>query len=205
MKATKALLLAGAFFAALNTGHSQEARPKPASPEQKPQAEERKAEERKNDERKNEEKANPSRIETPQSAAEKGSLSNLGTDTEAVRQRIENALRSDSTLSGSSFTVNVTDDTVEISGVANNGKERVSARRIAQSFAGNLRLRDRIAVAGAPAPPSADTLPQGDKVNEKPKAEAVDSPEVEAQKKAKANKAKADPTRKGDQSEDPRR
>ncbi|HUQ50432.1 MAG TPA: BON domain-containing protein [Terriglobales bacterium] len=201
MKPSKILSFTCALFVAVNLAHSQETKPKPTPVEQKVQAEERKNEQRKN----NEDKAKPSRIETPQSASEKGSMSNFGTDTEGVRQRIENALRSDSTLSATSFTVNVTDDTVEISGVANNGKERVSARRIAQSFAGNLRVRDRITVAGAPAPPSSETLPQSDKPSDKPQTEALDSPEVEAQKKAKANKPKAEPTRKGDQSEDPRR
>lgn len=143
------------------------------------------------------------------STDDKGSTTNLGTDVAAVRQRIEAALQSDPSLKGAAFTINVTDDTVEITGVANNGRERTAARRIVQSFAGNLRVKDRISVAGV-APPSADAqVSQSDKSRAQ-SAEAdeslakPESDETQAPAK-KANKPKKDPPKHGDQSEAPRK
>lgn len=143
-------------------------------------------------------------------AEEKGSTSNLGTDVVAVRQRIENALHSDPTLSGASLTINVTDDTVEITGVANNGRERTAARRIVQSFAGNLRVKDRITVAGV-RPPSADANSQINSATQ-PRAQTAEtesdtlakpeSDQVTAPKKA--NKPKKEPAKDGDKSDEPR-
>lgn len=143
-------------------------------------------------------------------ASEKGSITNLGTDVAAVRQRIEAALNSDPTLKGTVFNLNVTEDTIEISGVANHGRDRTAARRIVQSFAGNMRVKDRITVAGS-APPSA-TPPTTDSTD-KPKtqtevdADALAKPESDEQRAAqkKANKPKKVPAKHGDQSEEPRR
>ena len=147
-------------------------------------------------------------IQNAEAADTKGSAANLGTDVAAVRQRIESALHSDPTLSGSAFTINVSDDTVEITGLANSGKERTAARRIVQSFAGNLRVKDRITVAGAPPPPSADQPADAVKKNP-PTAEAdtlakPESDETPTPAK-KANKPKKEPAKDGDKAtEDPR-
>ncbi len=142
---------------------------------------------------------------------EKGSVTNLGTDVTAVRQRIESALATEPSLKGAAFTINVTDDTVEISGVANNGRERTAARRIVQSFAGNLRVKDRITVAGV-TPPSADQTPPADAANAKKNApaaeqETISKPESDEDQPdaRKGNKPKKDPKKHGDQAtEDPR-
>lgn len=151
-------------------------------------------------------------IQNAESTDQKGSTTNLGTDVTAVRQRIESALHAEPSLSGTAFTINVTDDTIDISGVANSGKERTAARRIVQSFAGNLRVKDRITVAGV-APPSADPdLPQSDKMKDKRPSQsendALAKPESDEQQAPakKANKPKKDPPKHGDQqSEDPRK
>jgi len=166
----------------------------------------------------------------PRSDAQKGAVSNLGTDVDAVRQRIESALAGDPTLRGSSFSVNVTDDTVEITGVANNGRERTAARRIVQSFSGNLRVKDRITVAGVT--PSSAEPPAGDQPRARtattpnaattpdpnapdPNAPNPSAPTPEQQlakpesdednPAKKANKPKRDPKKHGDKAtEDPR-
>lgn len=162
-----------------------------------------------------------------QPEAQKGSVANLGTDVDAVRQRIESALASDPALRGSSFSVNITDDTVEITGVANSGRERTAARRIVQSFSGNLRVKDRITVAGV-TPPSADAPDQSRaRTATTPSANAPDAgtpdpnaptpgtptpeqplakPESDEDSPAKkANKPKRDPKKHGDKAtEDPR-
>ena len=141
---------------------------------------------------------------------DKGSTSNLGTDVVAVRQRIEAALSSEPSLRGTAFNLNVTDDTIEITGVANSGRDRTAARRIVQSFAGNLRVKDRMTVAGA-APPIAppDATDKADKPNAQAgtEADALAKPESDEQQspQKKANKPKKDPPKHGDQAEDPRR
>ncbi|MEO6120284.1 MAG: BON domain-containing protein [Terriglobales bacterium] len=145
---------------------------------------------------------------TGQSTGDKGSTANLGTDVVAVRQRIEAALSNDPTLRGTAFNLNVTDDTIEITGVANSGRDRTAARRIVQSFAGNLRVKDRITVTGA-APPIAppDSTDKTDKPNGQAntEADALAKPESDEQlPQKKANKPKKDPPKHGDQAEDPR-
>ncbi|HUR36573.1 MAG TPA: BON domain-containing protein [Terriglobales bacterium] len=140
--------------------------------------------------------------------AGKGSTTNLGTDIDAVRQNIEAAFQKDPTLKGTPFTVTVTNDTVELTGVANSGRERTAARRIAQSFAGNLRVKDRITVAGVT--PSTPEVSPADKTRQQgaeADADAIAKPESDepATPARKANKPKKEPAKHGDQAtEDPR-
>jgi osmotically-inducible protein OsmY len=44
--------------------------------------------------------------------------------------------------------VNVTDSTIELSGTVPTGKEKQTAKRIAQSYAGNRKVIDRLTVTG---------------------------------------------------------
>jgi hypothetical protein len=143
--------------------------------------------------------------------AEKGATANLGTDVDAVRQRIENALASEPSLKGTAFTLNVSDDTIEISGVANNGRERTAARRIVQSFSGNLRVKDRMTVAGV-APPSADEqnpsrAKTADPNQAQDPSETLAKPESDEEPSPakKANRPKKDPKKDGDKAEEPRK
>lgn len=141
-------------------------------------------------------------------ADDKGSTANLGTDVVAVRQRIEAALSNDPSLRGTAFSLNVTDDTIEITGVANSGRDRTAARRIVQSFAGNLRVKDRITVAGAAppiAPPASPDKTDKPNAQANTEADALAKPESDEQSpQKKANKPKKDPPKHGDQAEDPR-
>jgi hypothetical protein len=57
-------------------------------------------------------------------------------------------MQNEPTLKNDNVTVNVSDSTIELSGNVQNGKEKQTARRIASSFAGNRRVKDRITVAG---------------------------------------------------------
>lgn len=82
-----------------------------------------------------------------------------------VQGRIENAIKAEPTLTGSNVMVNVTGDTVELSGSVPTGKEKQTANRIASSFAGNLKVVDRITVTGrgvnsTTPPPSTDQSQQ---------------------------------------------
>ena len=80
-----------------------------------------------------------------------------------LKSQIENSLQKEQ-LTG--VIVNVTDDLVELSGTVRNGKEKQTARRIAQSFAGNRKLVDHITVTGegrgASASPNSETQPMNE-------------------------------------------
>jgi len=69
-------------------------------------------------------------------------------DTATLQNQIQNALQNEPTLRNDNINVNVTDSTIELSGTVQTGKEKQTASRIASSFAGNRRVRDRITVSG---------------------------------------------------------
>jgi hypothetical protein len=77
-----------------------------------------------------------------------GALQLVQPNAQELRNRIETALRREPSLSNANLVLNISDDTIDITGNANTPKERITARRIVQSFAGNRRVRERIAVAG---------------------------------------------------------
>ena len=69
-------------------------------------------------------------------------------DTATLQNQIQNALQNEPTLRNDNLNVAVTDSTIELSGNVQNSKEKETARRIASSFAGNRRVRDRISLSG---------------------------------------------------------
>ena len=84
-----------------------------------------------------------------------------------LQQKIEQAIKSDNTLAKANIMVNVTDSNIELSGTATTGKEKQTARRIAQSFAGNHKVVDKITVGGMGNKPSSTEKPP---MTEKPPA-----------------------------------
>ncbi|MCU1283865.1 MAG: hypothetical protein JWO13_215 [Acidobacteriales bacterium] len=121
-----------------------------------------------------------------------GSLNEGGLTSDQLHERIDNALRNEPTLSGSNLTVNVGDDSIDVTGTATSNKERVTARRIVQSFAGNRRVRERITVRGGGVSNAAPAI-TGSKPEEKSQAEDKEQ-----------QKPKGDPAKLGDRSGDPR-
>jgi hypothetical protein len=121
-------------------------------------------------------------------------------DREKLKQRIESALSKESSLSGAQLTLNVSDDAIDISGNATTNRQRLAARRIVQSFAGNMRVRERISVAGAspvPVKTGAVTAPSP--------ALPAGAPGPQAKPRERdANTPHSDPKRDGDKSENPR-
>jgi len=69
-------------------------------------------------------------------------------DSASLQSTIQDKLKSEPMLSSSSVDVNVTDATIELSGSVATGKEKQTAERIAQSYAGNRKLVNRITVSG---------------------------------------------------------
>ena len=78
-----------------------------------------------------------------------------------LQGRIDNAIKAEPTLTGSNVVVNVTGDTIELSGSVPTGKEKQTADRIASSFAGNHKVVDRITVTGRGNAVSPTSNPQG--------------------------------------------
>jgi hypothetical protein len=85
----------------------------------------------------------------PQSDANSGTLDTGGLSSAELQAKIESALHSEPTLSGSNLTVNVTDDTIIVTGTVASGKDRTTASRIVQSFGENRKVKEKINVTGA--------------------------------------------------------
>jgi len=80
-----------------------------------------------------------------------GSTGATGTTASAggdLQSQIQNALRNEPTLSSDNINVNVTDDTINLSGTVATGKEKQTAKRIAQSYAGNRKVKEHLTVSG---------------------------------------------------------
>jgi osmotically-inducible protein OsmY len=81
-------------------------------------------------------------------------------DSTTLQSTIQEKLKNEPMLSSSSVNVNVNDSTIELSGSVATGKEKQTAERIAQSYAGNRKVVDRITVTGngnAASPSGAST------------------------------------------------
>lgn len=97
----------------------------------------------------------------PQSSmATSGTTATGMTDSATLKGQLESAYQAEPTLTGSNIQVNVTDTTVELTGSVPTNKEKTTARRIAQSYAGNRKVIDKMTVSGKGAGP-APTTPKG--------------------------------------------
>jgi hypothetical protein len=92
--------------------------------------------------------AQPTQSQLPQSDASVASLDNSGLTSAQLQQKIEAAIHSEPTLSGSDLTVNVTDDEINVSGTVGSGKDRTTASRIVNSFGENRKVKEKINVSG---------------------------------------------------------
>jgi osmotically-inducible protein OsmY len=85
------------------------------------------------------------------------------TDTELgagdLAGQIETALHDDPTLANDQISVNVTDTDVVVSGTVGNGKEKETVKRIAESFATNRKVVDKVKVSGSKNTRSDQTRP----------------------------------------------
>jgi hypothetical protein len=67
----------------------------------------------------------------------------------ALQAEIQSALGHDPTLTHDSVRVSVLSDSIELTGSVGNSRERLTATRLAMSFAGSKRVISRITVGGA--------------------------------------------------------
>lgn len=72
------------------------------------------------------------------------------TEAAALESQIQNALGKDPTLMHDSVRVAVSEQAVELTGNVGTSRERLTATRIAQSYAGSKPVVSRITVAASP-------------------------------------------------------
>jgi hypothetical protein len=167
--------------------------------------------------------ANPADIDKPESAAgatktapgakpltstdtnaNAGALSPVQPSANELRAKIEAALRREPSLSNTNISLNISDDTIDITGNANSPKERLAARRIVQSFAGNRKVRERINVAGV-SRPNDESIPTGTpRPANQPGAQTAPSTPPKPDEADNPNRPKSDPAKQGDASGTPR-
>ena len=99
------------------------------------------------------------------SASSQGSLpqGEETADTATLQGQIQQALQNETTLSNDKVGVNVTDTEIELTGNVATNKDKQTAKRIAQSYAGNRKVVDHLKItgkskgssdnAGSPQPP----------------------------------------------------
>ncbi len=87
-----------------------------------------------------------------QSGAQQSTTGGLAAGGQTVggdlQSQIQTAIKNESTLATSNINVNVTDSEIELTGAVSTGKEKQTAKRIAQSYAGNRKVVDHITVTG---------------------------------------------------------
>jgi osmotically-inducible protein OsmY len=116
------------------------------------------------------------------------------TEGATLRSQIETEFQKQN-LSG--VVINVTADTIELTGTVPTGKDKQTAKRIASSFAGNRRVVDRLTVTGrgeANRSPNSPNSSQNDPSRADEDREQVDPNQ----------QPNNDPNKKGDASKDPR-
>lgn len=149
-----------------------------------------------------EQRPQPAALPSSEANPSAGALSPVQPNADELRKRIESALRREPSLSNTNIVLNITDDAIDISGNANTPKERLTARRIVQSFAGNRKVRERISVAGVTRK-SDESLPTGTPVPPAP-AGTAQNPADQPPQPSQQNRPKTDPEKHGDASEQPR-
>jgi len=65
-----------------------------------------------------------------------------------LQGQIQNALKNEPTLANDNINVSVTDNEIDLAGTVTTGKEKLTAKRIVQSFAGNRKVKDHLTVGG---------------------------------------------------------
>jgi osmotically-inducible protein OsmY len=73
-----------------------------------------------------------------------------------LQSQIQSALSKEPTLSGDSAHANVSGDTIELAGTVGTNKEKITATRIVQSYAGSKKLVNKLTINGRSDKSSAD-------------------------------------------------
>jgi osmotically-inducible protein OsmY len=89
-------------------------------------------------------------VESPASRSEGTVPAVAKEEATALESQIQNALGKDPTLIHDKVRVAVSEEAVELTGNVATSRERLTATRIAQSYAGSKRVVSRITVAASP-------------------------------------------------------
>lgn len=71
-----------------------------------------------------------------------------GTSASELQTQIQSAVRNEPTLASDNVNVSVSSDEIDLSGSVATPKEKLTAQRIAQSYAGNRKVKDQLTVNG---------------------------------------------------------
>ena len=100
--------------------------------------------------------ASSSTAPSPEGADSSGAISAMS-DSD-LQSQIQSALSKEPTLAGDSAHANVSGDTIELAGTVGTNKEKITATRIVQSYAGSKKLVNKLTISGrsekSPAPES---------------------------------------------------
>jgi osmotically-inducible protein OsmY len=100
--------------------------------------------------------ASSSTAPNPETANSSGAISEMP-DAD-LQSQIQSALSKEPTLAGDSAHATVSGDTIELNGTVGTNKEKITATRIVQSYAGSKKLVNKLTIAGrsekSPAPES---------------------------------------------------
>src|SRR5689334_3140424 len=100
--------------------------------------------------------ASSSTAPNPETANSSGVISEMP-DSD-LQSQIQSALSKEPTLAGDSARATVSGDTIELNGTVGTNKEKITATRIVQSYAGSKKLVNKLTIAGrsekSPAPES---------------------------------------------------
>lgn len=89
-------------------------------------------------------------------AGQSGSMNSAGESPDQVKNDIQTAFKNEPTLTSSNVSVDVSADSVTLSGSVPSEKDRDEARRIAQSFSGSRKVVDNVKVSGTGTSSSPD-------------------------------------------------
>ena len=101
--------------------------------------------------------ASSSTATSPDAANSGGAISAMS-DSD-LQSQIQNALSKEPTLSGDSAHANVSGDTIELAGTVGTNKEKITATRIVQSYAGSKKLVNKLTVNGRSDKPAEKGTP----------------------------------------------
>src|SRR4029077_1163237 len=73
-----------------------------------------------------------------------------GVSDPELQSQIQNALAKEPTLAGETVRVSVAEESIEMSGNVATAREKLTATRIVQSYAGNKKVVSHLAVGGHP-------------------------------------------------------
>jgi hypothetical protein len=94
-----------------------------------------------------------------------------------LESQIQNALSKEPTLSGDNAHVKVAGDTIDLTGSVGTSKEKITATRIVQSFAGSKKLVNHLTLGNGKAAPQAEAPDASDRNHPTSTANPANNPE----------------------------